>query len=94
MFDLIKFSTAVLEFLKEKYTTDYSFTIEKEQSPSDKSYQNERMTLVIEMTPQYKITVVDATLRHLYKLYKSGSYVEERNQYTWQKELVDIIDKG
>jgi hypothetical protein len=31
-------------------------------------------------------------MNYFYELYKGNKFIKERNQYLWQKELIDLIE--
>lgn len=90
-----QFCKAVVDFLQSEYNDSYSFTVERRMPlpPSLRGYgTEEKVELVIKVSPYYKLTIVDDSMHYLYRLYLSGEYIEERKQYLWQKELIDMIE--
>ena len=89
-----QFCKAVIDFLQSEYNDSYSFTIEKQVSLLSIQGIKENVELVIKVSPNYKLIITNDSMHHLYHLWFSGEYIEERKQYLWQKELVDMIEGG
>lgn len=89
-----KFCESVIDFLQSEYNDGYSFRIERYMAlpPEFKPFNKERIELKIDISPRYKITICDDSMRYLFKLYLEGAFLEDRKQYRWQKELVDMIE--
>ena len=83
-----EFCKKVLEFLKSEYNDSYEFKIDfyKELGGPD------IIELSVKFSSTYTIKVTSDYMHHIFILYKAGNFIEERNQYVWQKELVDIIE--
>lgn len=43
---------------------------------------------------KYLRTISSRDIEHLLFLFAGGEYIEERQMYLWQKELVDILEGG
>ena len=88
------FCKSVIDFLQSEYNDGYSFRIERYMAlpPEFRPFNKERIELKIDISPIYKITICDASMRYLFKLYLEGEFLEDRKQYMWQKELVDMIE--
>lgn len=89
-----KFCESVIDFLQSEYNDGYSFKIERYMAlpPEFRPFNKERIELKIDISPRYKITICDDSMRYLFKLYLEGEFLEDRKQYRWQKELVDMIE--
>jgi hypothetical protein len=83
-----EFCEKVLEFIKSEYSDSYDFKIDlyKEFGTQD------RIELSIKINSTYTVKVTSDYMYHLFILYKAGTFIEERSQYVWQKELIDIIE--
>ena len=57
-------------------------------------FSKERIELKIEMSPRYRLTICTDSMHYLFKLFMEGEYLEDRKQYRWQKELIDMIEGG
>jgi hypothetical protein len=55
---------------------------------------NQKAELKIKMSPHYSLIVSNDSLQYLFGWYLSGDFIKERNQYCWQKELIDMIEGG
>ena len=88
------FCKSVIDFLQSEYNDGYSFRIERYMAlpPEFRPFNKERIELKIDISPVYKITICDDSMRYLFKLYLEGEFLEDRKQYRWQKELVDMIE--
>ena len=53
---------------------------------------NERAELTISFSPYYKLNITRDSMDYIFGWYLSGEYMGERNQYRWQKELIDMIE--
>jgi hypothetical protein len=92
---MVKFCEDVIKFLQSEYNDGYSFKIERHISLPQEFrpyYNNERVELRIDIGPRYRITIVDESIRYLFKLYLEGEFLEDRKQYLWQKELIAMIE--
>lgn len=84
-----QFCKEVLKFLQSEYNDSYRFEIE---------YCNARppiceiVKLTIETSPQFKMIITNDSMQYLFGWYLSGEFIEERKQYRWQKELIDMIE--
>ncbi len=89
-----QFCKAVVDFLQSEYNYGYSFSIERYLAlpPEFRPFNKERIELKIDISPRYKITICDDSMRYLFKLFLEGEFLEDRKQYRWQKELVDMIE--
>ena len=91
---LLKFYDAVIEFLKSEYGDAYDFSIERFMAlpPEFNPFNKERIELKIKLSKCYYLTIVNESMQYLFKLYCKGEFLEDRGQYLWQKELVDMIE--
>lgn len=88
------FCEKVIDFLQSEYNDGYSFKIERYMAlpPEFRPFNKERIELKIDISPRYRITICDDSVRYLFKLYLEGEFLEDRKQYKWQKELIDMIE--
>lgn len=91
-----QFCEEVLKFLKSEYDDAYQFEIKcwLVCPPRLGVPSNEKAELTITMSPGYKLVIVNDNMQYLLGWYFSGEFIKERNQYRWQKELVDMIEGG
>ena len=82
------FCKHVLEFLKSEYSDAYNFKIEYTATLCGE----DTAELQIEVGPKYKIKVSSQYMKYLFDLFCTGDYIQEREQWHWQKELIDIIE--
>lgn len=89
-----QFCKDIIEFLESEYNDAYSFKLERYIAlpPQFRPFNKERYSLIIDMSLRYRKIIVDDNIRYIYKLYQEAEYLEERKQYKWQKELVDMIE--
>lgn len=94
--DMQNFCKSVVDFLQSEYNDGYSFRIERYMAlpPEFRPFNKERIELKIEMSPRYRITICNDSMHYLFKLFLEGEYLEDRKQYRWQKELIDMIEGG
>lgn len=88
---MVKFCEDVLEFLQSTYDDSYHFEIEcrKARPPI-----YDMAELSITVSPNYKIKIINDWMQYIFGWYINGEFIKERNQYRWQKELIDIIEGG
>ena len=84
-----KFCEEVLKFLESEYSDSYRFRIEHRIARAPVYYIVE---LFIEISSSYKRIITNDSMEYLYHWYLSGEFIEERNQFKWQKELIDMIE--
>jgi hypothetical protein len=84
-----QFCEAVLKFLESEYSDAYQFSIEYH---SELDHDKDTVNLIIEMNSRYKTIIGYDAMFFIYGWYRSGVYMEERSQYRWQKELIDLIE--
>lgn len=83
-----QFCKDVIRFLQLSYSDAYHFEIAV--SPTTSLIDD--ITLRIETDDNHVRVINDGATQYIYALYRLGGYSVERNQYTWQKELIDIIE--
>lgn len=84
-----QFCKDVLEYLQSEYDDSYKFEIECRIA---RQPIGEMAELSIITSPNYKLTIVNDSMQYLFGWYVIGEYMGERNQYRWQKELIDMIE--
>lgn len=88
-----QFCEDVLKFLRSEYDDKYGFDIELYRvMPDGLIRNNERAELTVSMSPYYKLKITRDSMDYLFGWYLNGEFIEERNQYRWQKELIDMIE--
>ena len=88
-----QFCKAVLDFLQAEYSDAYKFEIEQRLvTPEYILPDNIKLELTIKISSMYRLIVTNDNMQRLFYLYKQGTFIEERKQYLWQKELVDMIE--
>lgn len=83
-----QFCLDVLEFLNSEYDDGYEFSLEKTKRLNEEDY----ITLTVKIGRGYFIKADNRSMMFVYGCYCSGEYIGERNQYRWQKELIDMIE--
>lgn len=86
-----QFCQDVLKFLKSEYDDSYRFSIEYYSALDS---EKDTVQLVIEMSPCYKVKLAADAMFFIFGWYRVGEFIEERGQYRWQKELIDMIEGG
>lgn len=91
-----QFCNEVLKYLKSEYDDSYQFEVKCWLTcpPRLNVPNNEKAELIIKMGPGYQYVITDHPMQYLLGCYRSGEYIGERNQYRWQKELIDMIEGG
>ena len=93
-----QFCKDIIEFLQSEYNDAYTFKLERylerycAQPPQFKPFNIERLSLIIDITPVYRKIITDDSLQYIFKLYLEDEFLDDRKQYLWQKELVDMIE--
>lgn len=89
-----QFCKDVISFLESEYSDDYSFKIKRRVTIPNIRGNGFDTTceLEIKVSPNYVIQVTTDKMQQIFDLYCSKEYLGYRNQYTWQKELIDIIE--
>ena len=86
-----QFCKEILEYLRSEYEDSYLFNIELRRA---RPPIGDMAELTITMSQDYRLKLVNDSIQYLFGLYISGEYLGERNQYRWQKELIDMIEGG
>ena len=88
------FCKDVIAFLQSEYGDAYEYKLEKHVSlpPSFAPFSFPKVELWVKLGPHYTLKVVNENMQYLFGLYNSGEFIEERGQYMWQKELIDMIE--
>ena len=86
-----QFCEKALEYLRSEYEDSYLFDIELRRA---RPPIGDMAELTITVSPDYKLKLVNDSMQYLFGLYISGEYIGDRNQYRWQKELIDMIEGG
>lgn len=91
-----KFCEDVIKFLESEYNDSYRFEVKRWVAMPCGLIQgnNEKAELTIKMGPHYQLVIVNENMQYLFGRYRDGEFIEERGQYLWQKELVDMIEGG
>jgi hypothetical protein len=83
-----QFYKDVIEFLKSEYSDGYDYNLEVSRSINS----TDILELRIKIGHGFVVKITNNSMHHVYYLYRQGSFIEERNQYAWQKELIDMIE--
>ena len=86
-----QFCEEVLKFLRSEYDDSYGFDIELRRARPP-IYDMAELTITV--SPNYKLKIVNDSMQYLFGWYINKEYLGERNQYRWQKELIDMIEGG
>jgi hypothetical protein len=91
-----QFCEEVLKYLKSEYDDSYQFEVKCWlcAPPQLGVPNNEKAELTIKMSPGYEYVITEKSMYYLFGCYRDGLYIGERNQYVWQKELIDMIEGG
>ena len=81
-----RFCKEVLEFLKSEYNDAYEFNLELTETMDER-----RIELKIK-SGGYTRIITNDYMRYFYERYLEKKYLYERNQFKWQKELIDLIE--
>ena len=89
-----RFCQDVIDFLQAEYNDAYEYRLEKHVAlpPSLAPYVFPKIELWVKFGPHYTLKIVSENMQYLFGLYNSGEYIQERGQWKWQKELVDMIE--
>ena len=82
------FCKDVLEFLKSEYSDGYNFEIRY----TDSYDYGPQAELFCKYSSSFMLKVDASRMHWIYNFYRSKQVDEERNQFRWQKELIDIIE--
>ena len=86
-----QFCEEVLKYLESEYDDSYRFDIEL-RIARPPIYDMAELTITV--SPNYKLKIVNDSMQYLFGWYINKEYLGERNQYRWQKELIDMIEGG
>lgn len=81
-----QFCKEVIRFLKSEYKDNYVFNLTLKQDHFSSTAE-----LKIKTGCFTKI-LVSSYMEYFFELYKTSEYIEERDQFRWQKELIDLIE--
>ena len=84
-----QFCQEVLKFLESEYDDSYRFEIEY-RIARPPIYEMAELTIIY--SPCYKLKIVNDSMQYLFGWYINGEFIKERDQYRWQKELIDMIE--
>ena len=89
-----QFCKDILEFLKAEYSDAYEYGIEEYAAlpPILAQHSYPKIELWVKLGPYYTLKITNENMQYLFSLYNSGEYIQERKQWRWQKELVDMIE--
>lgn len=81
-----QFCEDVLKFLKSEYNDGYEFNIELKQD-----LWSSTVELKIK-SGGFTNTIISSYMSYFFELYRQKEFIEERSQFKWQKELIDLIE--
>jgi hypothetical protein len=89
-----QFCKDVLEFLQSEYSDAYEYRLEKcvALPPQFAQYNFPKVELSVKFGLHYTLKITNDNMQYLFSLYNSGEFIQERKQWRWQKELVDMIE--
>lgn len=81
--EMESFCKNVIDFLQSEYNDDYSFKVKRYTAlpPKFRTANSEKVELKIDISPLYRITIVNDSMQYLFKLYLEGKFLEDRGQY-------------
>ena len=83
-----QFCKDVIEYLQSEYNDGYQFELIAHQGINGLRDTELR----IKMGPQFTKIIEKTSMNYIHILYHKQKFNKERNQYTWQKELIDMIE--
>lgn len=83
-----QFCKDIIEFLQSEYNDGYNFNLEVSRS----LFSEDMVELKIKVNSSYVIIVNNYCMKYIFSVYKSGNFNQERKQWQWQKELIDLIE--
>ena len=91
-----QFCEEVLKFLESEYDDSYQFEMRVWTALPAVLTQgnNQKAEITIKISPCYKLIISEDSMQYLFCCYLTSEYIAERNQYRWQKELIDMIEGG
>lgn len=90
-----QFCKDVIDFLMSEYGDAYEYHIEKHITLPpylDPNGFSTKVELWVKFNPCYTLKIVNENMQYLFSLYNAGEYIQERKQWQWQKELIDMIE--
>lgn len=87
-----QFCKEVIRFLQSEYNNNYVFEIEHFNSTSPRGLFNDNTIELKIKNNGYVRKIADCYMQKLFLLYNSQEFIKERQQYRWQKELIDFIE--
>lgn len=89
--NLKEFLNQATDYLNMEYDNSYKFVTEFQERNNQVLYSS--VGLIIIVDDHWIIKTFNwEYLKNIYNLWLSQSFIEESKQYTWQKELIDIIE--
>ena len=86
-----QFCREIIKFIETEYGDGYAFKLESVVSAK---HLNGTVELRIKISPKYIKIINCDCMNYIFYLYRTGEFAEERGQFKWQKELVDMIEGG
>lgn len=83
-----QFCKDVIDFLESEYADAYQFELIAHQEINSIKH----IELKIRIGSCYTKIIGNASMEFVYRKYVNGTYLENRKQYRWQKELIDMIE--
>ncbi len=83
-----QFYKDVIEFLQSEYNDDYVVNFEVSRAINSPDI----IELKIKMGHGFVVKITNNSMYYIYWLYMQEQFYPERNQYRWQKELIDMIE--
>lgn len=83
-----QFCKDVITFLESEYSDAYYFNLTAHQEITGIKY----IELKIRVDNHYTKIISDKVMEYIYQLYAGSDYLDDRKQYKWQKELIDMIE--
>jgi hypothetical protein len=81
-----QFCEDILKFLKSEYNDSYEFSIEEKLN---------QFSSTIELRIKsggYTRIIINNYMDYFHELYRRREYLEDRDQFRWQKELIDLVE--
>ena len=96
MYKFSKFCEDVIKYLESEYDDSYRFEVKRWVAMPCGLIQgnSEKAELTVKFNNHYSLIVVNENMHYLFGRYRDGEFIEERNCYRWQKELIDMIEGG
>lgn len=87
-----QFCREVIKFLEMEYSGGYDFKLERTISLDYHNCNKLNVELRIKVSSHYIKILNHASIDYIFNLYREGEFIEEREQFKWQKELIDLIE--